>query len=273
MHFGGSRHFPLFDPIPARQGCCLIETDRSARSGWKVAPSRALGPGITERASEGSGKARKACFRRKFDSSLRQRVPFLGITRPAADLDDRVVRPNFDAVVGIVRKAASWNRLVELYKRLPIDEFGDTRRTAAASPKTDGAPAGGGREEEDTRHDGAVSQDRRSSPGGLAEGEKTPSADAAAAGARVGRASEHYDGRLDDNPRDARALGERRPRGTGSSGDAGDRVVRPSEPGSLGRALHVSSSIPPGDGAARPRARYAVPRAVPDRLVPRAARL
>ncbi|EJK70319.1 hypothetical protein THAOC_08332, partial [Thalassiosira oceanica] len=52
-----------------------MKIDRSARSGWKVAPSRALGLGITGQASEGSGKARKACFHRNFDSSLRQRVP------------------------------------------------------------------------------------------------------------------------------------------------------------------------------------------------------
>ncbi|EJK73778.1 hypothetical protein THAOC_04578, partial [Thalassiosira oceanica] len=60
---------------------------RSGRSAWKVAPSRALGPGIAERAPERPGKARKASNRRKFDSSLRQRVPFVGKTRPAADLN------------------------------------------------------------------------------------------------------------------------------------------------------------------------------------------
>ncbi|EJK47870.1 hypothetical protein THAOC_33383, partial [Thalassiosira oceanica] len=47
-----------------------------ARSAWKVAHPKALGPGITERASQRPGKARKAIIRRKLDSGLRQKVPF-----------------------------------------------------------------------------------------------------------------------------------------------------------------------------------------------------
>ncbi|EJK54803.1 hypothetical protein THAOC_25538, partial [Thalassiosira oceanica] len=67
------------------------DEDRSARSAWKVAHSKAPGPGITERASEGPGKARKACFRRKFASSLRQRVPFTlpGKLSPSSTGDSR----------------------------------------------------------------------------------------------------------------------------------------------------------------------------------------
>ncbi|EJK50519.1 hypothetical protein THAOC_30479, partial [Thalassiosira oceanica] len=62
-----------------------IEVPESA---WKVALPRALGPGITERALERPGKAREACFHRKFDSSLRRKLPLFF---PAEDLD-RVVR-------------------------------------------------------------------------------------------------------------------------------------------------------------------------------------
>ncbi|EJK58616.1 hypothetical protein THAOC_21245, partial [Thalassiosira oceanica] len=62
-----------------------------ARSAWKVALSTALVQGNTEWTSEGPWKARKASICRKFDSSIRQRVPFVGKTRPAADLD-RIVR-------------------------------------------------------------------------------------------------------------------------------------------------------------------------------------
>ncbi|EJK51146.1 hypothetical protein THAOC_29710, partial [Thalassiosira oceanica] len=45
-----------------------------------------LGPETTEPASKRPGEFRKACFRRKFDSSLRQKVTFVGKTRPAGDL-------------------------------------------------------------------------------------------------------------------------------------------------------------------------------------------
>ncbi|EJK50213.1 hypothetical protein THAOC_30843 [Thalassiosira oceanica] len=63
-----------------------IEVPESA---WKVALPRALGPGIMGRALERPGKARKACFHRKFGFCLRQKLPFnvTGKTRPAADLE------------------------------------------------------------------------------------------------------------------------------------------------------------------------------------------
>ncbi|EJK72375.1 hypothetical protein THAOC_06099, partial [Thalassiosira oceanica] len=61
------------------------QSHRSARSAWKEALSRALGPGIAGRVLERPGKARKASIHRKLDSGLRQRVPLVvGKTRPAA---------------------------------------------------------------------------------------------------------------------------------------------------------------------------------------------
>ncbi|EJK58897.1 hypothetical protein THAOC_20944 [Thalassiosira oceanica] len=132
--------------------------DRRARSAYQVAHSKAPGPGITERASEGPGKARKACFRRKFDSSaLRRR----NATR-AADLNrscraGRTAEP--DEVLRMGRKVASWKALAELYKSLSSDEFRDVEVESWGVSK-------------DTRR-AAMSQDRRSSPGGLAEEEDT----------------------------------------------------------------------------------------------------
>ncbi|EJK53654.1 hypothetical protein THAOC_26862, partial [Thalassiosira oceanica] len=173
--------------------------DRSARSAWKVAHSKAPGPGITERASEGPGKARKARIRRKFDSSLRQRVPFIG----KRDLDGVVRTPRIvswgqtDEVVGFGRKVASRKALVELYKSLSIDDFrspelalqrhnATTPRKARDDseyetktnrlprrleghpahcgdvPKTDAAPAGGGRaKKKDTRRTAAAAAGAR----------------------------------------------------------------------------------------------------------------
>ncbi|EJK50610.1 hypothetical protein THAOC_30355 [Thalassiosira oceanica] len=59
-----------------RDGAKAYLDNRRARSASQVAHSKALGPGITERASERPGKARQAVICRKFDSGLRQRVPF-----------------------------------------------------------------------------------------------------------------------------------------------------------------------------------------------------
>ncbi|EJK55838.1 hypothetical protein THAOC_24381, partial [Thalassiosira oceanica] len=53
-----------------------------ARSAYQVALSKALGPGFTERPSGRPGEVREACFRRKFGFGLRQKAPFVGITRP-----------------------------------------------------------------------------------------------------------------------------------------------------------------------------------------------
>ncbi|EJK75155.1 hypothetical protein THAOC_03133 [Thalassiosira oceanica] len=134
------------------------EKDRSARSAYRVAHSKAPGPGMTERASEGPGKALEGCFRRKFATCLRQRAPFVGQTRPAADLEScRAAEP--DGVLGMGRKVASWKALAELYKPLPIDEFRDvevgswgvskdTRGVLRRRPKTDAARPGGSRKKE-----------------------------------------------------------------------------------------------------------------------------
>ncbi|EJK65245.1 hypothetical protein THAOC_13919 [Thalassiosira oceanica] len=105
----------------------LFDNDnRSDRSAWKVAHSEAPGPGITERALEGTGKARKGCIRRKFATCLRQRVPFIGNTRPARRGGPRPCRascgPNRrEVLIGMGRKVASRKALAELYKRLPIE--------------------------------------------------------------------------------------------------------------------------------------------------------
>ncbi|EJK47853.1 hypothetical protein THAOC_33402, partial [Thalassiosira oceanica] len=107
-------------------------------SAWKVAHSKALGPGITKRPPERPGKARKASIRRKSDSSLRQRVPFNG-----KNAFDRVVRANRPGL-GMGRKAASRKALVELYKSLRIKKKKKkTLGTMAAWTKTDAASPGG----------------------------------------------------------------------------------------------------------------------------------
>ncbi|EJK63570.1 hypothetical protein THAOC_15764 [Thalassiosira oceanica] len=101
----------------------------------------------------GLGKARKASFHRKFATCLRRKVP------PSAkrDPDPRSCRAGqTDEVLRMGRKVASWNRLVEIYKSLSIEEFRDVE-------------VGSWGVSEDTRGAAAMSQDRRSSPGGLAK--------------------------------------------------------------------------------------------------------
>ncbi|EJK58360.1 hypothetical protein THAOC_21526, partial [Thalassiosira oceanica] len=75
-------------PLPTRdpQQRQWVEIE-VARSAHQVAHSKALGLGITERASGRPGKVREACFRRKFATRLRRRVPFIGKTRPSAYLE------------------------------------------------------------------------------------------------------------------------------------------------------------------------------------------
>ncbi|EJK70096.1 hypothetical protein THAOC_08574, partial [Thalassiosira oceanica] len=53
---------------------------RRARSAWKVAHSRALGPGITELPPERLGKARKASDRRNSASASVRKCPHVGST-------------------------------------------------------------------------------------------------------------------------------------------------------------------------------------------------
>ncbi|EJK61236.1 hypothetical protein THAOC_18318, partial [Thalassiosira oceanica] len=95
-----------------------------ARSTWKVAHSRALGPGIAERASEGPGKARKASIHRKFGFGLRQRAPFVGNATRGGPRSCRA--DELDEVVRIGRKVASRKALAELFKSLWIVEFRST---------------------------------------------------------------------------------------------------------------------------------------------------
>ncbi|EJK58301.1 hypothetical protein THAOC_21590 [Thalassiosira oceanica] len=145
-----------------------------ARSAWKVALSRALGPGITDGVSEGPGKARKARIRRKFDIGLRQKAPFVGKTRRAAGLD-RALRPELGRA-----GSSEWDENYE----------------------TNGAPAGGGREEKTLgalrrrpwcaavagaihfAHCGGVPKTDAARAGGTRVKKKTPGSGAAAAGAR-----------------------------------------------------------------------------------------
>ncbi|EJK68714.1 hypothetical protein THAOC_10082, partial [Thalassiosira oceanica] len=196
--------------------------DRSARSAWKVAPSRALGLGITERPPERPGKVRKVSVCRKFDSSLRQRVPFYRQNARRSCRADRTRR-----CLGMGRKVASRNRLVELYKSLSIDVFRDfqvsvngARLRPAAVALDDSRKALVGREmkkkksrrharrlpvnvagrcsdvKRPTRRAAAASrktlgalqrrpEERRSSRRGRSRKKKDTRADAAAAGARV----------------------------------------------------------------------------------------
>ncbi|EJK56520.1 hypothetical protein THAOC_23576 [Thalassiosira oceanica] len=57
-----------------------------ARSAWKVAHSRAPGPGITERASEGPGKAVKRAFVENSTLASVRNCPLSAKSRPSADL-------------------------------------------------------------------------------------------------------------------------------------------------------------------------------------------
>ncbi|EJK64691.1 hypothetical protein THAOC_14551 [Thalassiosira oceanica] len=186
---------------------------------------------MMERASERPGKARKASIYRKFDGGLRQKVPFIGKKRPSIVSSCRADRTR--RCLGIGRKVASRNRLVELY-------CGELRRRASRKtpgalqrrPKNDAAPAGGGRaKKKDTR------------------------ADAAAAGARVRWTTL------------AAVAGVCRVPRLGPPSSSGDRrVVRPRAGSVLSssglrrtgplalraRYAVTFSSVPPGDGAVRP---------------------
>ncbi|EJK48434.1 hypothetical protein THAOC_32766, partial [Thalassiosira oceanica] len=146
--------------------------DRSARSAYQVAHSKAPGPGITERALRAAREAQGASIYRKFDSSLRQRVPFISAERLESCRAGRTRRE----VVGIGRKAASWNRLVELYNLLWIDEFRDLEvwreEPALAARRCDFATTLGACHTQEalvTTTTALVLVDTRSSPGGLAE--------------------------------------------------------------------------------------------------------
>ncbi|EJK50212.1 hypothetical protein THAOC_30846, partial [Thalassiosira oceanica] len=153
--------------------------------GLASGPFESPGLGITERASEGPKKARKACFRRKFDSSLRQRVPFVDKTRPAARGPRRT---------SIVSWAELWRagsselstepKLLALAKKAVHAMI----RPSESARREDGGVS------EDTRRAAATSKVRRSSPGGLAEERDTRQHCKAVAGARhldCGGASKH----------------------------------------------------------------------------------
>ncbi|EJK63901.1 hypothetical protein THAOC_15417, partial [Thalassiosira oceanica] len=108
-----------------------MKIDRDARSAWKVALRRALCLEIAERVPEWPRKAHKAVNRRNFARSLRQKRPF---GRQNATLDsgawaDRTAE--LDVVVRMGRKVASRKALVELYKRLPMEELRSIAHPAA----------------------------------------------------------------------------------------------------------------------------------------------
>ncbi|EJK44195.1 hypothetical protein THAOC_37288, partial [Thalassiosira oceanica] len=142
------------------------DEDRSARSAWKVAHSKVPGPGITERASERPGKARKACFRRKFASSLRQRVPFIGKT-PAAD-HESCRGPNStgsrnwtkSSFLESSRRAlqAALNRRIQGRRGWELGRLGRHSARWRRVPKTDAARPGGSRKKKDTRRTAAASR-------------------------------------------------------------------------------------------------------------------
>ncbi|EJK76992.1 hypothetical protein THAOC_01206, partial [Thalassiosira oceanica] len=143
--------------------------DRSARSAYQVAHSKAPGLGcVVPRTARGGPQS-------VFSSKIRLwPTSESSIYRQNSDLRRtsiyRVVRPELDGVVRMGRKVASRNRLVELYKPLSIDEFGspelapkekrwvrsdDSRRRLAEESITTinhevsyeiAAPIGGGRE-------------------------------------------------------------------------------------------------------------------------------
>ncbi|EJK60086.1 hypothetical protein THAOC_19624 [Thalassiosira oceanica] len=102
-----------------------------ARSAYRVAHSRAPGPGTTERASEGPGKAVKRAFVENSTLASVRNCPlsFIGKIATLGGPHDRVVRQVF----GMGRKVASRNRLVELYKPLSIDVL---RSTEPALPRS-----------------------------------------------------------------------------------------------------------------------------------------
>ncbi|EJK71235.1 hypothetical protein THAOC_07346, partial [Thalassiosira oceanica] len=75
-----------------------IHEDRSARSAWKVALSNALGPGITDWASEGPGKAHKGLAGGKHLASAATtwHSTSADVRKRRADRDDRVDGPAGD---------------------------------------------------------------------------------------------------------------------------------------------------------------------------------
>ncbi|EJK56050.1 hypothetical protein THAOC_24133 [Thalassiosira oceanica] len=140
-------------------------------SSYRVAHSRALGPGITERVPERPGKARKACFRRKFDGGLRQELPLVGKTRGAA-ADTRSCR------AGQTRRGLqNWTKSsllessrralqVALNRRIQIDaaravrareESGATRQLPESSPRDECRCGGCGGVSKDRRRTAATS--------------------------------------------------------------------------------------------------------------------
>ncbi|EJK76588.1 hypothetical protein THAOC_01640 [Thalassiosira oceanica] len=99
----------------------------SARSAWKVLYREPLAWGSRNGPRKGPGRfVKRASIEHSALIGLRQRVPFLGITRPAAYLDDRVVRTKSTRSSELDEKVAPWNRLFELYKSLSIVEFRST---------------------------------------------------------------------------------------------------------------------------------------------------
>ncbi|EJK70592.1 hypothetical protein THAOC_08035 [Thalassiosira oceanica] len=133
---------------------------------------------------KGRGMPAKRAFVEKLTAAS-VRKALRSATRDPRLPSNRVVQTNSRrGLVGMGRKVASWNRLVEIYKSLRIGaravrareemrptQPGGSRKkkirggggaSGAIStpeeprPKNDGASAGGGREEEDTPYDAAV---------------------------------------------------------------------------------------------------------------------
>ncbi|EJK55460.1 hypothetical protein THAOC_24810 [Thalassiosira oceanica] len=104
----------------------MIDEDRSARSAWKVAHSKALGPRIIERPPNGPGRPLRRAFVENSTAASVRECPFSA--KRARGGPDSIV----SWVFRIVRKVASRKALVELYKSLSIDEFRSTARAVRA---------------------------------------------------------------------------------------------------------------------------------------------
>ncbi|EJK76960.1 hypothetical protein THAOC_01246 [Thalassiosira oceanica] len=191
--------------------------DRSARSAWKVALSGSIESPCPGDHGTGLRAAREGP--RVFSSKIRPWPPSERAlcrlkTRPARRTP-RIVscgRPELDGVVGIVRKVASWNRLVELYKSLWIDEFRSTELAPFALARRCGTKtvppkkrlAATSKDTLDPRRTTHLSDVQR--PTQLARGAR---------------------GRRKDTRRTAAAAGARGRQTEGEGRRPGDRVVRP----------------------------------------------
>ncbi|EJK46663.1 hypothetical protein THAOC_34657, partial [Thalassiosira oceanica] len=173
---------------------------------------------------------------------------------PRGGHPNRVVRPpGLDGVVRIIeRKVASWKALVELYKSLWIVEFRSTRGKRKRHNATNPRKARGDSDEtqqtgrrvvsKDTRRTAATSKDRRSSPGGARGRRKTRGV--------LRRRRERAWDESDDPADDKRGGGASSGRPVVLSPCAVRPASSPAAP--VSHVPRRSSSVPPGDGAARP---------------------